>query len=200
MSKADLSTNWREPLPAAAAKKLAIAAAKPLKRVLPPVTFKSRAWVKKPVAASNPFPQGPWFDFTEYRAGLKCGLCKTSIRKSVFPQETECGHIFCAKCIHTHYYLENNKKCPCCAKYIEEEDDPAYCRTCWSAPCECGRYDDDDDGCPGCGDKYCCGRCDEPDECPCGFGPCDGNCGTLGCGCVDVCRGRCDPDYGFGGW
>ena len=200
-SKADLSFNWREPLPAAAAKKIATLMAKPQTKILPPTTFNSRTWTKKSEPLAHPFPTGPWFDFTEYRAGLKCGLCKTTIRKSIFPQETECGHVFCAKCIHTHYYLENNKKCPTCTKYIEEEDDPSYCRTCWSAPCECGRYDrDDDDYCPGCGDRCCNGHCDDEPDCRyCGSG-CDGTCGALSCGCIDVCRGRCDSDEYSGAW
>ncbi len=171
---------------------------KPLARILSPTTFRSKAWAKKTEPDRNPFPQGPWFDFTEYRAGLKCELCKTTIRKSVFPQETECGHIFCAECIHKYYNIEHNKKCPSCAKYIEEEDDPSYCRTCWSAPCDCDRYDREDDGCPGCGSNYCSGYCidDEP-TCSCGCADCGGDCGTLSCGCIDVCRGRCDSEYYF---
>lgn len=195
ISKADLSFNWREPLPALSAK----AATK----ILPPTSFRSHAWAKKQEPVVNPFPSGPWYDFTEYRVGLKCELCKTTIRKSVSPQETQCGHVFCAKCIHTHYYLERNKKCPCCAKYIEEEDDPLYCHTCWSTPCDCDRYDreDDDDGCcPGCGDRCCNGHCDDEPNCPsCGPG-CDGTCGALSCGCIDVCRGRCDSEEYCGGW
>ncbi len=200
-SKADLSTNWREPLPAAAAKKLATLAAKPQTRIRPPTNFRTRAFAKKPQPAVNPFPRGPWYDLAEYKVGLKCELCKTTIRKSVFPQETECGHIFCAGCIHKHYNVEHKKTCPACKSYINDEDDPSYCRCCYSAPCECRDDPDDrDDGCPGCGSNYCDGRCDEPDECPCGYGPCSGDCGTLSCGCIDVCRGRCDPDGYFGGF
>jgi hypothetical protein len=35
-------------------------------------------------------------------------------------------------------------------------------------------------------------------QCPCYVKGCDGDCGTLWCGCIDVCRGRCglkDHDY-----
>ncbi len=201
-SKADLSTNWREPLPAAAAKKLAALAANPVTRILPPTEFRTRAFAKKPQPAANPFPRGPWYDLAEYKVGLKCELCKTTIRKSVFPQELQCGHICCAECIHKHYNVEHKKTCPTCKDYINEEDDPAFCRDCYSTPCECRRYDrdDNDDGCPGCGDKWCDGRCDDEPSCPhCGPG-CDGTCGALGCGCIDVCRGRCDSEGYLGGW
>ena len=193
ISKADLSFNWREPLPASSAK--------PPTKIVPPTTFRSRAWTKKQEPVVNPFPSGPWYDFNDYRAGLKCEICKTSIRKSVFPQVTDCDHIFCAECIHKYYNIEHNKKCPTCIQYIDEKDDPSFCRECWSAPCECMRYDcDDDDCCPGCGDKYCNGHCDDEPNCPsCGPG-CDGTCGALSCGCIDVCRGRCDSDGYSGGW
>ena len=188
ISKADLSTNWREPLPANLAKKLA----PPPTPILRAPTFRTRAFAKKPVPTMNPFPEGPWRDLKEYKMGLKCSLCKTTIRKNLFPQELDCGHIFCAECIHKHYYIENNKKCPTCSDYIYEQDDPSFCRECWSAPCECRLYDRDDDS-----HSYY----DDDDEpmCPCRDGGCYGDCGTLSCGCVDVCRGRCDPDgYGFG--
>ena len=191
-SKADLSTNWREPLPAVAAKKLLLATPQRAPN------FRTRAFAKKPVPASNPFPDGPWRDLTEYKIGLKCELCKTTIRKSVFPQVTDCGHIFCAECIHKHYNLENKLKCPTCAAYIYEQDDPSFCRECYSAPCEC-RDDGGDEWCYGCGDRYCRGHCDDGPACPCRYDGCDGDCGTLSCGCIDVCRGRCDPEaYGFG--
>jgi hypothetical protein len=193
-SKADLSDNWRTAVPAPA----------PKQRMLNRNPKGFTSFSQKPQPAQNPFPTGHWYDFTDYRAGLKCELCKTTIRKSVFPQEIQCGHIFCAECIHKYHTIEKNKKCPTCSDYINIQDDPSFCRFCSEAPCMCHHYDqrdDDDDCCPGCGDRYCNGRCDEDEGCPsCGSG-CDGTCGSLGCGCIDVCRGRCDPDDGyFGGW
>lgn len=184
ITKADLSINWREP---------------PSKKDIPitlntTTNFRTRAFPKKNVSPVNPFPSYLWQDFTDYRVGLKCELCKTTIRKSVFPQQTDCGHIFCAHCIHTHYNIEHKLKCPTCTKYINEQDDPAYCRRCYEAPCECWRNDrdDEDDCCPGCGDRYCNGRCDDDTD--------REDDGVLGCGCIDVCRGRCDSDDYFGGW
>ena len=206
ISKADISFNWREPLPAAAAKKLAaqqtrMAASK--KTYVAPV-FRTRAFAKK-VAPINPYPQGPWYDLDDYKPGLKCELCKTTIRKDCVPQVLEeCGHIYCAKCIHQHYTVEHKLKCDKCGVHINIQDHPDYCRFCCEAPCECrdDYYDRDDDGCPGCGETYCRGCDDYGDEpdCPsCGPG-CDGTCGALSCGCIDVCRGRCDPDGYCGGW
>jgi hypothetical protein len=33
---------------------------------------------------------------------------------------------------------------------------------------------------------------EEEFRCPCGWGYCDGDCGTLPCGCIDTCRGKCE--------
>lgn len=182
LSKADLSSNWRE------TPKKEIAQ---IPRKGP--AFRTRAFVKKePVVVKN--YSGPWRTFDAYRAGLKCELCKTTIRKAINPQETECGHIFCAECIHQHYHIKHNDTCPTCKGYLDYRDDPHYLDDRESYGPE------ENDGCPGCGDNWCDGRCDEEPDCPsCGSG-CDGSCGALSCGCIDVCRGRCDPDGYFGGW
>jgi hypothetical protein len=51
----------------------------------------------------------------------------------------------------------------------------------------------------GCHDDHSYGTCDwdyddaEP-VCPCGNVQCAHNCGTMRCGCVDVCRGKCAYD------
>ena len=38
-------------------------------------------------------------------------------------------------------------------------------------------------------------------NCPCNVIGCDGGCGTLWCGCIDVCRGRCGArEYKQGVW
>ena len=212
-SKADLSVNWREPLPAAAPKPLARGPAARAKDAFRPFDHRSYSkgfsvFTKKP-SLVNPYPAQPylWYDLTDYRPGMKCELCKTTVRKSIFPQVLDaCNHIFCAKCIHEHHIVAGKKQCPTCAAFIRPDDAPGYCRECGDAPCSCR-----DDCCPGCGYHNC--HCDQDDresyydpydrdepDCPCGSG-CPGDCGTLSCGCIDVCRGRCDSDYGyFGGW
>lgn len=208
-SKADLSVNWREPAP----KPVASSGKGPVSRAKVAFRPKSKGFSvfqkKNNAPLVNPYPSQPylWYDLFDYRVAMKCELCKTTIRKSVFPQALDaCNHIFCAKCIHEHHIIAKNKKCPTCSAFIRPDDNPNYCRECGDAPCSCR-----DDHCPGCGNRYSCdcrddrdSYCDPYDDEPncahCGSG-CDGDCGTLSCGCVDVCRGRCDSDYGyFGGW
>ena len=171
-SKADLSSNWRE------------APSKPQKRQFP------IAFAKKPVLV-NPYPpqMGLWYDFTEFRSGLKCEICKTNIRKNIFPQQlVQCAHIFCAKCIHEHYTVKGNKTCPTCNTHIEYDDDDRYS--------DYSYHRNEDDSCHNCGYSNCVCGYEEDDECACGCAGCEGNCGTLRCGCIDVCRGRCGAyDY-----
>lgn len=190
-SKADLSFNWREPL------------REPLRTTQKTTlihNFRTPDFVKKPEPTINPFPKGPWSDMIDYKIGLKCELCKTTIRKSIFPQKLDCGHIFCAECIHKHYTIEHKLKCAKCEKYINCEDEPGFCMHCYETTCKCDRDEHQDDSCPNCGIN-CYGHCeeDEPDCVHCGTG-CDGSCGSLACGCIDVCRGRCERDEYVGGW
>ena len=230
-SKADLSTNWREPKPAAPTATIAAAAgggggggpAARAKAAFKPQTKGFTVFHKK-APLVNPYPIGRlWHDLElyqpqrggqclspeRYKVGLKCELCNTTVRKSIFPQALDtCGHIFCAKCIHEHYTVAGKKQCPTCSAYIREADDPKYCSTCHDSPCTC--HDDYyglDSCCPGCymglcncreeeNDRY---HEDDEDRCPhCGPG-CDGSCGSLPCGCIDTCRGRCD-NYSDCGW
>ncbi len=187
-SKADISQNWREPLPAAA-KKLVSQQMRPQYSRAP--QFRTRAFAKKePIVVKNYF--GPWESFNDYRPGLKCELCKTTIRKTINPQEIRCGHIFCEGCINLHYNIKNNYTCPTCKEYLDYRDDPHFSDDRESYGPE------EDDGCPGCGDKWCDGRCDEEPNCSWCRSGCDGTCGALSCGCIDVCRGRCNSDgYGW---
>lgn len=193
-SAADLSFNWREPLPAAAAKKLVTLQMNPQYSRAP--QFKTQVFAKKePIVVKNYF--GPWKTFNDYKPGLKCELCKTTIRKAINPQMVDCcDHIFCAECIHQHYNIKCNNTCPTCKKYFDRDDEPRYVSDRDNYGPE--DYDDRNDWCPGCGDNHCDGHCDEEPCCPhCGPG-CDGTCGVLSCGCIDVCRGRCDSEgYGW---
>jgi len=163
-SKADLTANWRTPR--------ATTGGKPPANVF-------RAFTKK-APLVNPYPAHPhlWRDLTIYEE--KCELCKTNVRPAVFPQVLNtCKHVFCAKCIHNHYVVANKEQCPKCAAYIDPSDNPSY-------------YDADeryhmrfDDGRE---EEWSRGEV----ECPCGWGYCDGDCGTLPCGCIDTCRGKCE--------
>jgi len=170
-SKADLSTNWR-----LQSDPRATTGSKPPANVF-------RAFAKK-APLVNLYPAQPhlWSDFTEYRAtsrasAKKCELCKTNVL--VFPQVLNvCKHIFCAKCIYDHYVVADKERCPKCAVYICASDNPCY---------------DDDDSyhfrLDDRGEEYC----GEEDvfRCVCAVLGCSGDCGTLSCGCIDTCRGKC---------
>ena len=166
-SKADLSVNWRTPRPLGG---------KPPSKVF-------SAFAKK-APLVNLYPAQPhlWSDFTEYRVGLKCELCKTNVL--VFPQVLNvCKHIFCAKCINEHYIVADKEQCPTCAAYICPSDNPSYD--------DDGRYHFRLDVDP---DEHC-GEEEEAFRCVCVVLDCPGDCGTLPCGCIDTCRGRCDHRY-----
>ena len=166
-SKADLSVNWRAPRPLGG---------KPPSKVF-------SAFAKK-IPLVNPYPALPhlWCDLTVGRtsAPLKCKLCRTNV--IVFPQVLNaCKHIFCAKCIHEHYIVDNKEQCPTCTAYICPSDNPSY-------------YDYYDD------ERYLLYdsydeewlRDEEEPCCPCASKDCPGGCGALPCGCIDTCRGRCE--------
>ena len=129
-----------------------------------------------------------------------------------------CGHIVCANCIVKSYLVELNPLCPVkdCNKCVnprnpvKTEPVPILCET--PPPpepvddeeyCECGRLPEKcichliEMCCNFCGSEGSC-RCND-DILPshyCGDWMCPGDCGTLSCGCIDVCRGRC----GFRHW
>ncbi len=147
----------------------------------------------------------------------RCTACRQVMSRkepAKFPQKIyNCGHVVCAGCIARSYLIELNPLCPCkgCDKNVnpaerakaaepaapvtprpEEED--AGCGWCHDSPCRC---DMRDDCCPSCGSDGRC-YCYEPAEWVhyCGMADCDGDCGTLSCGCIDVCRNRCGTrDY-----
>ena len=167
-SKADLSVNWRlqsDP--------------RVTTRSKPPANV-FRAFTKKaPIVNLYPAQPHLWSDFTICGADVKkCELCKANVRAAVFPQVLNaCGHIFCAKCIYDHYVVANKKQCPTCAAYI----------------CPYDNFDDDERYHFRLDDRYeeYCGEEEEP-RCPCAWPNCPGDCGTLSCGCIDTCRGRCE--------
>lgn len=85
---------------------------------------------------------------------------------------------------------------------LQDNESPIYCHECEQkgAPyCRCC--------CDYCASKWCDGECmnndyddyggyeDNNDSiCYCNTKGCNRDCGTLSCGCIDVCRGRCGRD------
>lgn len=86
---------------------------------------------------------------------------------------------------------------------LQDEESPIDCHSCETSGysyCKCccdncdskwceGRCMDDDDYGYGCYGEY-----DSEDDCYCKYKGCDAKCGTLSCGCIDVCRGYCGRD------
>ena len=91
---------------------------------------------------------------------------------------------------------------------LQDNESPIECHSCESAGysyCKCC--------CDNCNSKWCGGRCMDDEDCyygydgyggyeseegcHCGYRGCDATCGTLSCGCIDVCRGRCGRDDYF---
>jgi len=168
ISKADLSSNWREPSKAVETNKKSF-------------IFKVTAFTmrKKETVIAKSY-DGPWMPFNDYKPGIKCELCKTTIRKAVNPQSLyTCEHVFCNECIHHHYNIKGINTCPTCKKEFDCDYDSDSDRD----------YDEHDyylyNDSPYDEDEF------EEIGCYCGNSECYGDCGVLRCGCIDVCRGRC---------
>jgi hypothetical protein len=118
---------------------------------------------------------GPWYPLEVWSKKFNCGLCKEVLKDKSAQRVDCCEALYCEECINTHYNVEHKSKCPCCDEFLSPSDDPDYCTECGSGKCRCSAGCDDDD------------YCEEYEEYE--------NDGTLGCGCIDVCRGRCGAYY-----
>jgi hypothetical protein len=114
-----------------------------------------------------------------------CGKCGySSIRLEEF--RTDMGPL-CRYCVEEEI----------CEMRREYEDDEEECSDCGYQACHC--HDHEDEGpCEDCGNPYECVCAEQLEDAhlarhrrACGDPKCDGKCGTLLCGCIDVCRGRC---------
>ena len=149
-------------------------------------------------------PKG-WLPF------YRCQACRTIMSRkeaTKCPQRiSSCGHITCAKCIVNSYLVELNPLCPVegCGKCVNPTQTEAVApltiltedplttpstspvtvseslTTSVSADTELNDSEIDAIATKG----Y------NPDLCHCRIDGCDWDCGTLWCGCIDVCRGRC---------
>jgi len=131
---------------------------------------------------------GPWYPLQEWVSHYRCELCKGSL-KGKSPQRVFCClSLYCAECINTHYNVKRELKCPCCKEFLSPKDEPECC-----TDGNCREYREPDDYeesfCPSCREVYCMCGADEEDDYE--------DDGTLGCGCIDVCRGRCGGGYGY---
>ncbi len=154
-------------------------------------------------------PKG-WLPF------YRCQACHEVMSKKDAPKCPQkiiaCGHITCAKCIVTSYLVELNSLCPVegCGKCVNpKQKDPVPALEILSAPVEIIETipvthsttppvsvtpppKTEAEMCAFCETNTGC-RCNDDiySRCPCSDTRCPGDCGTLWCGCIDVCRNRC---------
>jgi hypothetical protein len=147
-----------------------------------------------------------WSPPNGWLASYLCQSCKELMTKkeaSKSPQRINaCGHITCAKCIVKSYFLDQNPLCPVknCGVYVDPKINTSTPVTpensvlsvesdeCLWGVCMCDEtfakettkaedyydYMEDEKSWHYCGDWLC-----------------PGDCGTLSCGCIDVCRNKC---------
>ncbi len=131
-----------------------------------------------------------------------CHVIMTRKEASKCPQRINaCGHITCAKCIVTSYLVELNQLCPVeeCNKCVNPKQKkptaPLEILTAASTPTPTTPPPESTT------EVECCNWCGKNTLCDCnteitkahycGDWLCPGDCGTLDCGCIDQCRGRC---------
>ncbi len=165
-----------------------------------------------------------WFPPKGWLKSYRCAACHEIMTRKDAPKCPQkiaaCGHITCAKCIVTSYLVELNPLCPVegCGKCVDpRQKEPTPQLAILTAPPEpeptviitpsvtpppkMEETKSEDDGCPFCHTHT---NCDCNDNiiyrCGCSDWMCPGDCGTLWCGCIDVCRGRCGMRDDSFGW
>ncbi len=170
-----------------------------------------------------------WFPPKGWLKSYRCAACHEIMTRKDPPkcpqQITSCGHITCAKCIVTSYLVELNPHCPVegCGKCVNpRQKEPTPALEILAAPTEqveasmrcvtpeppsvtpppkVEETESEDDGCAFCHTYTGCDCNQEISyRCACSDWMCPGDCGTLWCGCIDVCRGRCGMRDDSFGW
>jgi hypothetical protein len=123
-----------------------------------------------------------------------CGKC-VNPRQKVAPEPVE---ILAGPTV-TEEAVPKTPESPPKTPELEEDDFDEMCNGCHFDvyTCKCHLIDF---CCPGCGSDGRC-HCDNVQEEAedwthyCGRRECDGDCGTLSCGCIDTCRDRCGTKW-----
>lgn len=131
-----------------------------------------------------------WLPFYRCQA---CHILMSRKKATTFPQRINtCGHITCAKCIVNSYIVDLNPLCP--VKECDKCVNPRYKKTItpltiliedtpsnvvFESPTT--TYVSDAIATQDYNSKLCY----------CYNNDCEWDCGTLWCGCIDICRGRC---------
>lgn len=97
-------------------------------------------------------------------------------------------------CLKRHdYYTDRQPICTeCLDEALDELRREQECPCCYNDPCRC---DDGSGWCDECEGQWGCVCAEQEEDArlrrhrrACGDKHCDGDCGTLDCGCIDVCR------------
>ena len=101
--------------------------------------------------------------------------------------------------LHLHDYKGGQICTECLEEDIDRRREELECRCCYSDPCCCGQ--ESDGWCEKCEGQYGCVCAEQEEDARlfrhrriCGFPDCQGDCGTLDCGCIDKCK--CPLDFG----
>ena len=143
---------------------------------------------------------------------LSCNVPMTTQIESCSPQQIDnCSHIVCHTCIHTSYILNKSQLCPVfdCIKSVNPLELPSFSNADTdtdmyaNVDVEQAQAQDNyelDYKCYKCNKTDCYNYCEGyiigccgvgTDKHYCGMDYCNGGCGVLWCGCIDVCRRRC---------
>jgi hypothetical protein len=114
---------------------------------------------------------GPWVP-SDISSTTPCYLCNIYQFRSMISVSC-CNTTFCIDCISYKYHILENYICSSCNNYHHPFHNPLYCSECDSITCTIDH------------NTY------QPRIHYCGDSECEWDCGTLDCGCIDLCRGRC---------
>lgn len=106
-----------------------------------------------------------------------------------------CGDCKCLTLKTYDYYKDKEPICyECLHDALDEERQKMECPGCYENPCRC---DDGSWWCDKCEGSWGCVCAEQEEDARlrrhrriCGFPACEGDCGTLDCGCIDKCK--CD--------
>ncbi len=151
-----------------------------------------------------------WSPPKGWLASYRCHACREVMSKkeaSKSPQRINaCGHITCAKCIVKSYFVDQNPLCPVkdCGVCVDPKTKVTTSASvtpensvlsvesdeCLWGVCMCDETFSKEATATKAEDYYDYMEHEESWH-YCGDWLCPGTCGTLVCGCIDICRGKC---------
>lgn len=158
------------------------------------------AFLEKEQMSTNIYWTPTTNEFYDNFPCLACSAIMTTQIQSQSPQKINtCGHVVCFQCINTSYIINESLLCPVsnCIKPINPDDLPSFLNAAETQ----NAISEDDYTCFACGNTNCYNECNyntsqfckgvTSKQYYCLYEDCIGECGTLWCGCIDICRRRC---------